>query len=112
MSALGFAPFSAADLASVSLSSIPALARGVRLATRGLDEPMLLSPERGARLNETAAATLALVDGRRSVLEIVASLRARYPAGGDVLDSDVVRFIEQLAAHFLVTLRQPPRSES
>jgi len=39
---------------------------------------VLLSPERGLRLSETAAAVVALCDGTRTIEEIVGELAARY----------------------------------
>ncbi|WP_051969322.1 pyrroloquinoline quinone biosynthesis peptide chaperone PqqD [Kitasatospora azatica] len=55
------------------------LRRGVRLAqdaVRGM--PTLLHPEGVVLLNETAAAVLALCDGRRDAAGIAAELRSTY----------------------------------
>ncbi|HEU4411578.1 MAG TPA: pyrroloquinoline quinone biosynthesis peptide chaperone PqqD [Polyangiaceae bacterium] len=58
----------------------PRLAPGVRLRWDGRDgEYVLLSPERGLRLNETAALVLALCDGVRTVDQILRELAARFP---------------------------------
>ncbi|VFT72728.1 coenzyme PQQ synthesis protein D [Klebsiella aerogenes] len=40
---------------------------------------MILYPEGMAKLNETAAAILELVDGRRDVAAIIAMLNERFP---------------------------------
>ncbi len=44
-----------------------------------------------AKLNETAAAILELVDGRRDVAAIIAMLNERFPEAGGV-DDDVIEF--------------------
>lgn len=78
----------------------PRLRRGVRLshdATRGAD--LVLQPEGVLVLNPTAAAVLALCDGRRSVEAIVAELETRY-AG--VSRSDVDGLLARLAARRVV----------
>lgn len=75
----------------------PQLARGVRLR-RDLDgNPLLLVPEGILRLNDSAAATLALVDGRRSFDEIVGALCARFGVGRDEAARDVDELFDRLA---------------
>ncbi len=46
-----------------------------------------------AKLNETAAAILELVDGRRDVAAIIAMLNERFPEAGGV-DDDVIEFLQ------------------
>ncbi len=53
---------------------------------------MILYPEGMAKLNETAAAILELIDGRRDVAAIIAMLNERFPEAGGV-DDDVVEFL-------------------
>jgi pyrroloquinoline quinone biosynthesis protein D len=56
------------------------LAPGVRLRwDRRACEYVLLSPERGLRLNATAALVLSLCDGTRSVDQLLGELGARFP---------------------------------
>lgn len=80
---------------------VPRMARGVRLhrdEVRGRD--VLLYPEGALVLNETAAAVLALVDGRRTVADIAGELAARY--GGGDLTADVAELIAGIAAEGLM----------
>jgi pyrroloquinoline quinone biosynthesis protein E len=58
---------------------------------------VLLSPERGLRLNETSAAILALCDGTRTIAQIVDTLSARF-AGADRarIERDVRTMLEDL----------------
>lgn len=74
----------------------PKLSVHVRLSedrTRG--QHVLLSPESVTVLNPTAAAIVALCDGRRTFTEVVWALRDRY----DRVHEDEVRdFLERLAA--------------
>jgi pyrroloquinoline quinone biosynthesis protein D len=78
---------------------VPLLRRGVRLREDTDGSTLLLVPEGILRLNETAAATLALVDGVRSVDAIVDALSARYAVARD----DVMRDVEDLIGR--LTLR-------
>ncbi|SEM22949.1 pyrroloquinoline quinone biosynthesis peptide chaperone PqqD [Streptacidiphilus jiangxiensis] len=78
----------------------PRLRRGVRLshdATRGAD--LVLQPEGVLVLNPTAAAVLALCDGRRSVDAVVAALGERY---AQVSRADVDELLARLAARRVV----------
>ncbi len=65
--------------------------------------PVLLSPERGLRLSETAAATLALCDGTRTLDAIIDTLAARY-AGADRsrIASDVRALLADLRSRALI----------
>ncbi len=64
------------------------LARGVRLRTQPEGE-MLLVPEGVVKLNETAAATLALVDGTRDERAIAIELARSYDTEPDAVEPDV-----------------------
>ncbi len=64
------------------------LARGVRLRTQP-DGEMLLVPEGVVKLNETAAATLALVDGVRDERAIATELARTYDTEPDAVEGDV-----------------------
>jgi pyrroloquinoline quinone biosynthesis protein E len=64
---------------------------------------VLLGPERGLRLSDTAAATLALCDGTRTVEAIVEALLAQYKgAPRDRVDHDVRVLLGDLRARVLL----------
>jgi len=65
--------------------------------------PVLLSPERGLRLSETAAATLELCDGTRTLHQIVDELGARYPGGERArIERDVLNLLGDLRGRALI----------
>jgi pyrroloquinoline quinone biosynthesis protein D len=74
-----------------------------RLARLGFDSvrqrPVLLYPEGAVLLNDTGAAILELVDGRRTVGEIAAILGERYQT--DVA-ADVAEYLAHLAEKELI----------
>jgi pyrroloquinoline quinone biosynthesis protein D len=81
----------------VTIVGAPAFARGVRLRREPDGTAFLLVPEGVVRLNATAAAALALVDGKRSVGEIVAELvRANFDAESGRISDDVCTLFERL----------------
>ena len=67
---------------------------------------MILYPEGMAKLNETAAAILELVDGRRDVAAIIAMLNERFPEAGGV-DDDVIEFLQIASQQKWITCREP-----
>ncbi len=67
---------------------------------------MILYPEGMAKLNETAAAILELVDGRRDVAAIIAMLNERFPEAGGV-DDDVIEFLQIACQQKWITCREP-----
>lgn len=76
------------------VAAVPSFARGVRLRSEPDGTTMLLVPEGVVRLNATAAAALALVDGKRTQGEIVAELEARG------FDATAARIAEEVGALF------------
>jgi pyrroloquinoline quinone biosynthesis protein D len=74
-----------------------------RLARLGFDSvrqrPVLLYPEGAVLLNDTGAAILELVDGRRTVGEIAAILGERYHTD---VTADVAEYIAVLAEKELI----------
>jgi pyrroloquinoline quinone biosynthesis protein D len=82
---------------------VPLLRRGVRLREDADGSTLLLVPEGILRLNETAAATLALVDGVRSVDAIADALSARYAVARDDVIRDVEDLIERLTLRGYLT---------
>lgn len=88
-------------------TSIVAFRRGYRLqweAAQG--DHVILYPEGMAKLNETAAAILELVDGRRDVAAIIAMLNERFPEAGGV-DDDVIEFLQIACQQKWITCREP-----
>jgi pyrroloquinoline quinone biosynthesis protein E len=82
----------------------PKLARKARVRPDPRDGvPVLLSPERGLRLNESAAAVIALCDGTRTRDEIVSSLASRHPdAARERIAADVDALLVDLHARALL----------
>lgn len=64
---------------------------------------VLLYPEGMVRLNDSAGAILAEVDGQRSVAEIVATLEQRFPDAGPLAD-DVTLFLQDAEQQHWITL--------
>lgn len=84
----------------------PVLPRGVRLhhdRVRGV--PVLLGPETALILDPVGQAVLAEVDGLRDIAAISAALADRYAAPVDMIQSDVIEFLEDMAARRLVEVR-------
>lgn len=87
-----------------SSMATPKLARKAKLRWDGIDgRHVLLYPERGLLLNETASAVLALCDGTRSVSSIIAEIvdgsGGAKPA--EEIERDVLDFLDQIAARGL-----------
>ncbi|HBX6059864.1 TPA: pyrroloquinoline quinone biosynthesis peptide chaperone PqqD [Klebsiella pneumoniae] len=88
-------------------TSIVAFRRGYRLQWEAAQESLvILYPEGMAKLNETAAAILELVDGRRDVAAIIAMLNERFPEAGGV-DDDVIEFLQIACQQKWITCREP-----
>ncbi|HDA9798628.1 TPA: pyrroloquinoline quinone biosynthesis peptide chaperone PqqD [Klebsiella pneumoniae] len=88
-------------------TSIVAFRRGYRLQWEAAQESHeILYPEGMAKLNETAAAILELVDGRRDVAAIIAMLNERFPEAGGV-DDDVIEFLQIACQQKWITCREP-----
>ena len=86
-------------------NSIAAFRRGYRMQWEAAqDTHVVLYPEGMAKLNETAAAILELVDGKQDIAAIIATLDSRFPEAGGV-GADVLEFLqsayEQKGIHFL-----------
>lgn len=85
---------------TLTLASRPALWRLARLDYDAVRKrPVLLYPEGAVLLNETGAAILELVDGARTIADIVALLGQRY--GTDVT-ADVTEYLSDLARRELI----------
>jgi len=85
---------------TLSRSFVPKLAKKARLRfDRHSGKTMLIYPERGLELNDSAAAIAKLCDGSRSVDVIVDELAREFEAGPEArasIDGDVVAFVTDL----------------
>ncbi len=87
----------------------PRLSRKARVRPDPRDgQPVLLSPERGLRLNPSAAAILALCDGTRELDAIVDALSARHGAPRERVAADVLALLRDLHGRALVEDFEPP----
>jgi coenzyme PQQ biosynthesis protein PqqD len=78
-------------------SSILTFAPGYRLRQDPDGQGGLLAPEALIRLNETAHRILLLVDGRRTVSQILNSLKESYPAKDhERLEKETLMLIQRL----------------
>ena len=82
----------------------PRLARKVRLRfDRRTERYLLLYPERGLALNPTAGSIAELLDGERTVSEIVELLSLKYTSRPrDVIEKDVLAFLASLRERGLI----------
>lgn len=91
------APLSAADR--------PCLPRGVRLHFDAVRQsPVLLGPEVALMLDPIGKAVLDEVDGARDIARISDDLARRYDAPREMIEADVIEFLEGLALRRLVDL--------
>ena len=63
---------------------------------------VVLSPERIMTLDEVARAILKLCDGSRTVDEIVINLAKAFQAPQDVIEGDVIEFLQELSDQLLI----------
>ena len=79
-------------------ASVPAFNRGFRLRHDAVrDAWVVLAPERLFLLDEPAVEVLKLVDGARSVPDIVDALAARFAAPREAIAADVEAMLRDLA---------------
>lgn len=91
----------------MDITQIPQFRRGYRLQWEPAQEShVVLYPEGMAKLNETAAAILELVDGKRDAAAIIAELNARFPEAGGV-DQDVLEFLLAAVEQKWILCREP-----
>lgn len=79
------------------LDDVPRVPRGVRLRfdeVRGTH--LLLAPERSFDLDSVAADVLGLVDGIRSVDDIITALAEKYLEDRAVIERDVIGLLDEL----------------
>lgn len=91
--------------AALSAVDRPRLPRGVRLHYDAVRQtPVLLGPEIALLLDPIGKAVLDEVDGARDIAEISGCLAARYNAPAEMIEADVIEFLEGLALRRLVDL--------
>ncbi|GAB3396331.1 pyrroloquinoline quinone biosynthesis protein PqqD [Azotobacter armeniacus] len=84
---------------------VPVLRRGFRFQwEQAQDCHVLLYPEGMIKLNGSAGAILAEVDGVRSIAAIVAALRERFP-DAEGIEADILEFLEVARERFWIELR-------
>jgi pyrroloquinoline quinone biosynthesis protein D len=86
-------------MTGLAVQDVPRLPRGVKLRfdeVRG--KHVLLAPERAFGLDDVAVAVVQLVDGQRSVSEIIDALAQRYEEDREVVAGDVVAMLDDLLA--------------
>jgi len=92
----------------VDAQTIPLLPRGVRLRhdpARGGE--VLLAPERVVKLDETAHAVLAQIDGQRDLATIAGQLAQEYAMDAETILKDIVQLVAGLHARGLLELKAP-----
>ncbi|MGN6037381.1 pyrroloquinoline quinone biosynthesis peptide chaperone PqqD [Serratia marcescens] len=83
----------------------PVFRRGYRLQWEQVQNShVILYPEGMAKLNDSAAAILQLVDGNTTLNGIIAQLNARFP-GADGVADDVLEFFQRAYEQKWVTFR-------
>lgn len=88
-------------------NSIAAFRRGYRMQWEASqDTHVVLYPEGMAKLNETAAAILELVDGKQNIAAIIATLNSRFPEAGGV-GADVLEFLQSAYEQKWIQFRDP-----
>jgi pyrroloquinoline quinone biosynthesis protein D len=90
-------------VSTAGIDFVPRLARRARLRfDRHEARTMILYPERGLLLNESAAAVAELCDGTRTVAEIVATIAIERGVARETIERDICRFIAMLRAKGLL----------
>ncbi|MCM2319708.1 MAG: pyrroloquinoline quinone biosynthesis peptide chaperone PqqD [Pseudomonas sp.] len=92
-------------MSELRLEQVPALRRGYRFQWEPAQNcHVLLYPEGMIKLNDSAGAVLAEVDGARSVGAIVADLQARFPDAEGIAE-DILAFLEVAHERFWIEFR-------
>ncbi len=87
----------------LSPDDVPRLPRGVRMRFDPVRKAhVLLAPERAFDLDETAAMILELVDGQRSIRDIVGELAAKFDAEPATIEADVIEMLADLVGKRIV----------
>jgi pyrroloquinoline quinone biosynthesis protein D len=92
-------------MSAITKECRPKLARKAKLKwDRHANTHMLLYPERGLVLNETATAIVKLCDGERTVAQIASELAEDNESARSRIEGDVVLFLESLLERALLTI--------
>jgi pyrroloquinoline quinone biosynthesis protein D len=83
----------------------PRLGKGIKLRRDADGSVMLLVPEGALVLNSPAAAALELVDGERTLAEIVAAVTERFEVSRELAHAELVDLFDRLEQRGFV-LRQ------
>ncbi len=72
-----------------------------------IDEGILLDPEtrRVLVINEVGGKIWSLIDGRRTVAQIVDGILQEYEAPREQVEADVIAFLEQMMEYGLVSFK-------
>jgi pyrroloquinoline quinone biosynthesis protein D len=81
----------------VKLDARPQFGKGVKLRQEPGGLAMLLVPESALSLNAPAAAAMELVDGERTLAEIVDAVVEHFEVGADRARDDLVDLFDRLA---------------
>ncbi|MBB4632801.1 pyrroloquinoline quinone biosynthesis peptide chaperone PqqD [Sphingosinicella soli] len=85
--------------------AVPRFRRGVKFRFDGVRNAwVLLAPEKLFMPDEIAVEILKLIDGARSIDEIVDDLASRFDAPRDLIASDVITILEDLSMRAAVEL--------
>jgi pyrroloquinoline quinone biosynthesis protein D len=80
----------------VNARARPCFAKGVKLRRDAEDGVMLLVPEGALVLNRTAAAALELVDGKRTLTQIVDAIAERFEVAPERARDDIDDLFDRL----------------
>lgn len=90
------------------LQQVPHLARGCRVQTRSEGETVLLVPEGMLRLKGAGAEILALVDGERTIAQVIDTLQSQYPPEAHAqIAAEVEGFLASLNQRSVLLFRKP-----
>jgi pyrroloquinoline quinone biosynthesis protein D len=88
----------------VNAQARPSLRKGVRLRRDRDGTPILLVPEGALVLNPSAAVALELVDGKRSVAQLVDAVVERFEVTPERAAADLLELFERLEARGFINL--------
>jgi pyrroloquinoline quinone biosynthesis protein D len=92
-------------MSSIAQAWRPRIATKARLKwDRHAQKHMLVYPERGLLLNESAAAIFELCDGASTVEEIARALAARADRAPETIIADVIAFVESMRLRGLLVV--------
>ncbi len=93
----------------LDVASRPILPRHVKLRfDKARDRWVILAPERVLVPDDISVEVLQLCDGQHSVADIVAILAAKYAADADLIQTDCLALLQDLADKaFLLTVSEP-----